>query len=394
LTHSFFNALTDRQQTLIERLIALGELVGSPLFPLDVVEVHGFGSFFRGKSRPKDVDLFIRCHRRPVREDFARFLELVHVLRFGAGYEHRFATPREAMHATYCRHAGPSLPGMEDEEFERGKFCEWLDGYSWNMLHPKTISDEVRVDAPEDYARRLIKRRLPNLNVLAFGSADEPVTDEGLCCGFVVSLWSPERRDVAANLQELLRPERLMENTLRELRCFEMQLGLVNAQAELLRAEIDLLFRILFPHDPPQAGWSWHEEWSKDRPELQKPKRILNQRDRAANQFHQEKWMAPVLPAYLKLSYGRASTMVDRLRREIKAQGDTIDLLEDIRSSLVHYQSGSVRSNRPVEEHVAIDVLSRGNARQRKAKEVLLKSMGIPIPSWTPAGDFPPEIGA
>jgi hypothetical protein len=383
-----FNSLTDRQQTLIERLIALGELVAGRTLPLDVIEIYGFGSFFRGKPRPQDVDLYLRCDRRPLREDFERFLTLAHKLRFTPTFQKQFATPQEAMHSVYRRHDGPSLPGMEDEEFERGRFCEWLEGFSWNMLHPQTIVDELKVDAPEEYAKRLIKRRLPNLNIVTFGNATDSPSDEGLSCGFVVSVWSRERRDVAANLAELFSPETLQENTHRELRNFEVQLTVLKSQLKLLRAEIDLLFQILRPQDPPQPAGDWHEQWSKDRPELRAPRRAHRQKEKASLQFDDLKWTAPIPAEYRALTHQKSLAMTERLRREIKQDSQMIEFLEEIQAALVQYQSGNGRVRRSAHEFVATDVLSRGNARQRKHKESLLQEFGIRIPARTTRGEL------
>ena len=51
--------LTKRQSVLFERLVKLGELAVKDVLPVKVTSIKGFGSFFRGKPSPKDVDLAI-----------------------------------------------------------------------------------------------------------------------------------------------------------------------------------------------------------------------------------------------------------------------------------------------------------------------------------------------
>jgi len=258
------------------------------------------------------------------------------------------------------------------------------------MLFPQNIAEHAGINWPEGYTIRMVKRCLPNINVLRYFDATDKAPRAGLRCGFTVSIWSTDAKDMATNLADAMTPEGLKENTLRELRCFEFQLPPIKAQVELLRAEIDLLLRILRPASPPVDFLTWHRDWAQDRPELRDAQKRLQQRETALKKFNDEDWGNPVPAEYGALSHVKALAMTENLRKTIATTRDRIDLLEDVQASLTCYQSGNARTERPAHEYVALDVLSRGNARQRKAKEAILKELGIAIPARLADGDLPP----
>ena len=121
----------------------------------------------------------------------------------------------------------------------------WIDGYSWNMLNPDTMQKEFAITSPEDYTKRMVKRRLPNLNIIRILNADDTKPQPiGLRCGFTVSLWSEETPEVASNLAELLSEKVLSRNLMLEMAYFDAQLPMVRAQEVLRRAEIEVIFSI------------------------------------------------------------------------------------------------------------------------------------------------------
>lgn len=380
--------LTDRQEVLIERLVGLSGLAASVALPLDVLEIRGFGSFFRGKGRPKDVDLIFRCHRRPHRPDFARFLELLKKIRFDQTYQDRYDNPRDAMDAAYRASDQPRLPGFDDSEVEQARFRDWLHGHTWNMLHARTMFDDSRITSSEEYAKRMVKRLFPNLNVMDFLNA----TDSHDCIrhGFTVQVWSRECPDTRANLADLLSEDRLNENTLHELRYFEKQLPVVQAEAELLRTEIGLLLLIARPESPGKGTYDWLEGWEKDREELKDLNDRLRHATAEAQRFDDADRGSPIPPEYYSLGHRKALAMTENMRKEIKRLYQSIELLKVVQWSLAKYQSGSYPSEHSAQVFAAIDALSQGNARERKLMENTLKELEIPIPARDPDGFFPP----
>lgn len=49
-----------RRQVLANRLGQLGKTLKTAILPVEVYEIWGFGSFFRAKERPNDVDIVVK----------------------------------------------------------------------------------------------------------------------------------------------------------------------------------------------------------------------------------------------------------------------------------------------------------------------------------------------
>lgn len=100
--------------------------------PFDVIQILSFGSFFRGKESPTDVDPVLRVACHPAR--FTLFHELIEKLRLTPHYEEAFATPREALlHVCATEASATKWPARQRERFTT-MHSHWLDGYTWNML--------------------------------------------------------------------------------------------------------------------------------------------------------------------------------------------------------------------------------------------------------------------
>jgi hypothetical protein len=127
-------------------------------------------------------------------------------------------------------------------EAERRLFGKWIEGYSWNMLHPDTIADQVNVHSPEGYARRLIKRNLTNLNVLQFFGPHDSPAGVGLRTHATVLVWSRAQPDVRANLDRALSEKHVLARILRELDNFDKQSFALSHQMRLLRRVMNLLY--------------------------------------------------------------------------------------------------------------------------------------------------------
>lgn len=67
---------TKRQQVLLGRLQVLLDRIAAWPLPLDIAEVLGFGSFFRQKAKPRDLDLEIRWSEQTrLYEGFVRLMD-------------------------------------------------------------------------------------------------------------------------------------------------------------------------------------------------------------------------------------------------------------------------------------------------------------------------------
>lgn len=373
---------TDRQQVLFDRLVTLGEWATSGELPLKVLEITGFGSFFRGKPRPHDVDLILRVQRPDHLPEFDRFVALIYSIRNDWDLEDLCPNPTDAVHHLHSARDQRVL-GVTDRDVRR--FGRWLGGYSWKMLRPQTIMQDLGLAAPEEYAKRMVKRELPNLNVIEFLNPNENQPRMvGLRCGFTVSIWSANAPDTASNLDRLLSDQCVTENVMRELAYFEVQLPLVRAHVALLRAKLDLLLQATRQQKTAESHWQWLEEWSKNQEALRKPQSDYDDADRAAAAYDDEQWGLGISPSNARpLSRQKAITEADRTRQEIKACYQEVDILEKALGYLAYYQSGAAEATLSAKEYVVTEMLGQGRVTQRKNVAACLREMGLPVPSST-----------
>lgn len=197
--------LTKRQNVLLDRLRILIDRVAMWPLPLVITEVWGFGSFFRKKENPRDLDLQLRfTNRTPEYEAFAEVMErLLH-------RDTVADTPVETL-ADIRSEIPPRLLGL---------MTKWVSLFSWNMLSVPIPC--VFVYSPEPLTCRLLREGLPKLSLHlenvdrgSWREKDHPV----------FFLWSREKPNLASNLEALNASENLRSALLQELTNFESQLA-------------------------------------------------------------------------------------------------------------------------------------------------------------------------
>lgn len=193
--------LAEKQRVLLDRLRTFGNWLSQGKLPVEVLEVRGFGSFFRGKTKPRDVDLVIR--RAGDTADFRLFSKLLDKATYGR-YSREFSTPQAALLKVFDQHYSHFLPGMIDMTAQRHLFEQWIEGYSWAMLYDTTIHRHITLRSSTEIARRLMKRHLPNVNIPMWLGPKEPIEKCGLHAGFTVLVWSREKPDIQANVETAL----------------------------------------------------------------------------------------------------------------------------------------------------------------------------------------------
>jgi hypothetical protein len=204
--------MTRRQSVLLDRLVTFCERCDSPDLPLRIDRVLGFGSFFRGKERPADVDLLATIgSQHPL---FPTFRDLV-------GQEitkdEASLTPAERMELTAACHADP------DVRRARPLFVSWLGGLSNHKLFGQGLP---MWKSPLLYTQHLLRASLPGVKVSLIAPDKEHHVQ------VVHEVWSPERADVRARVEQLwARDQR--DDLLKEGVWFERQ-----ARALLLEAAI------------------------------------------------------------------------------------------------------------------------------------------------------------
>ncbi len=127
---------TPRQKSLLDKLVEACKKIETIDLPIQIDEVHIFGSFIRGKAAPKDLDVMLIEGNRSEPED-----DLLHLFsgsnRVGKIFWEyfkplEFENPSAAIQAFY---------GAQDE---RGKlFSLWMSKYSWAKLYRESFGTYI-----------------------------------------------------------------------------------------------------------------------------------------------------------------------------------------------------------------------------------------------------------
>ena len=367
--------LTDRQQLLFDRLVTLGEWATQGELPLRVLEIRGFGSFFRGKPRPSDVDLIFRVQRPDHLPEFDQFLALLKSIRCDWDLEEQFSTPHRALERLRSN-GDDRCTEASDDDYR--KFLNWIEPYSWNMLHPDSMVRKSSFEAPEYYANRMVKRHLPKLNIVAFQNPDDTdVRPADLRCGFTVSIWSTNSTDTIANLHSLLSEKSVVENLHQELAYFNAQIPKAEALTRLYEAEIDLLNRIPQRRKRARSDWKWLEDFTKDHPELKEFQQQLEVAENVADRFDNEQWGRSLKSE--KASLVQAAHQADEARKKLKLLYEKNELQEEIRGRLAHFKSGCARTELPAQEYVVDCLLRKGSKKKKEQMAEFLRTLGYPV---------------
>lgn len=180
--------LSERQVLLLEHLVKFCGRCGSPDLPLQIVKVIGYGSFFRGKERPGDVDLFVVTGREhPLYERF-RSLVKSELSRRRASSK----SPSDRMRRIAASDPDPAVAQAA------GMFAGWLEGFSDAMLFDhKSIVDELFALDPQRFARRILHAGLPGIKAQLDRDIGEPVSK------VVHEIWSPQQTDVRSTVEQI-----------------------------------------------------------------------------------------------------------------------------------------------------------------------------------------------
>ena len=236
--------LTKRQAVLLDRLVAFCERCSSLDLPLRVAKVIGYGSFFRGKDRPGDVDLFVVTG-----EDHPLFDRFRGIVKGRLGREGGPSTPAERMRS--IAEADPDV--AESAEV----FARWLDGFSDAMLYDhRSIVDQLFAHHPQRFARRMLHAGLPGIRARLDRDYPEATTE------VVYEIWSPERPDVRSNVEQVWASDRRAD-LIAELRSFVdqgrphlLQIVVLNRIADRLARS-----RIRAVDEDLERVWKRFDDW-------------------------------------------------------------------------------------------------------------------------------------
>jgi hypothetical protein len=218
--------ISKRQSVLLDRLVAFCERCGSLDLPLRITRIYGYGSFFRRKDRPADVDLTVLCgERHPL---FERFVKLVED---DLDESCPALPPNERMRRLADCHPEPEIQDASP------MFSSWLEGVSDHMLFgQQTILGQTNKLSAHFYTQRLLHLSLPGIRgkLTSFNASHSAKV--------VHEIWSPEQTDVRAAVGRIwARDQR--DDLLTEARWFEEQARPYLLQIAVLQRITDRLLR-------------------------------------------------------------------------------------------------------------------------------------------------------
>jgi hypothetical protein len=376
--------MTQRQRVLLDRLLTLGTWLSDGKLPVQVTEVYGFGSFFRGKAQPRDVDLVLRCLLEDT-ADFQLFSTLLDKATYG-GFSSDFSTPQAALLHVFDQHYSSLLPGVINVTAQRRLFEEWIEGYTWGMLFDTTFHRQLTLRSATEIARRLIKRHLPNLNVPMWLSPDRPIDKCGLNAGFAILVWSREKPDIRANVETALTQDQRQLSVLAELAKFDPVLFRQETLYDLLTKASEQLLRTPRSRTRSESPEKWLRRWAKrhfgpDAHTLDSAMTV----ERMSATFGDKALALAVGKEYAPRSYDgvpleHLSALVEAKRKRIKSLWRNLEVYPAIIRALAAYKSNSVSTDLTAREFVLDRLQSTRNQRQWKMLVPILADLGISVP--------------
>jgi len=333
----------DRRAVLIDRLDQLSQRLDDPDLPVTVDSVGIFGSFCRGKERPKDVDLVIVLHRD---------LDPLETDESGCGHFKRTADPKWQEWLDFERKMLPKVWRarwkVDDDERPESwaKAAKVKKKYvRWCSVLSRTHFDELSWRGginPMMVTTRLLRKGLPGINILENTYFSWEDMEEGLTTSKVFLFWSREKPDWMANLDALQNTDYLRPLLASEYANFQSQYDYNEKRIQEVVAQVSAI--MAHPRRlqmVPKGGEFWgllevfskqfvsanteEDTWSphEGRREAEDRRKAIE----AAGEFNE--WNEQELAA-----------RVESLRVSIKKQPDRMRVWKTLRDGLLRFKSG------------------------------------------------------
>ena len=346
---------------------------------MQITEVYGFGSFFRGKPGPGDVDLVIR--RSDDTAEFRLFSDVLHEAAYGEGPE-SFSTLGDALLSVFDRRCCGCLPGRTEITKLRCLFEQWIKGYSWAMLCDR-LSRYGSLPTSRDIATRLMKRHLPGLNVAEWLDSKETIEHCGLRTGFSVLVWSQEKPDIRSNVEIALAHDKRRAIVLADLANLGPVLLRQVTLCDLMKRAIERLLRTPRSRGHCESVNKWVERWAKrhfghDAATLQSA--IVLEEATAVFGGDALKLSVSVdftPPSYDGLSLEQLSELVEENRARIKSLWTYLRVYPKVIWSLAAYKSNRISTDLAPRNYVSASVLLTCRQRERKKAALILADLGF-----------------
>lgn len=346
-----------------------------------VLEAYGFGSFFRGKDRPHDVDLLLRRSMEDT-NDFRLFSALLDKVSHG-GHSGRFETPQAALLHAFDERYSNLLPGLIDVHCQRALFEQWIEGYTWKMLFTSDMVQEFTLRSSTEIARRFVKRNLPNLNISWWIGPEEPAEKSGLRAGFVVLLWSREKPDIRSNVEESLQEDQRQGPILEDLARFDQDLFGIEIQIDLVKRAFGRLLRTPKSRKRADDYFEWLRAWTKRQRDINPAAldRAIFWDDLMAQEDIVEKLgLKYPSPSYDGMSVGELSKLAEERRSRLKPLRHYLDVAQEAIRLLAWYKSNQRVNERNPSEFLVAHFLHDKSREWWKKGRPVLADLGMNVP--------------
>lgn len=205
--------LNPRQKQLKQRLEIFCNRIQREQFPLFIKEVWGFGSFFRLKDKPRDIDLVLKSSG--INPIYKRFED---IFKKSLSKTSEYNLPKDAFLDT----AKLELTKKDFEEHS-SLFVSWIEHYTWNMIFGGILSIPEMVVNESDITKRVLIKELKGIQIFQIISHDKSL--DSLRAENINLIWSDTKPDTSSNLEVLLSPENIRLARIIELESFDKQIS-------------------------------------------------------------------------------------------------------------------------------------------------------------------------
>lgn len=215
--------LSTRQRSLLKQLERVVKTAQETELPMEVLEILGFGSFFRNKRNAKDVDIKIEYGKE--HQFFVPFCDLMKTISENARQNDVDST-HPTPYDLFDKLIADRLKENDNKEFleEFQRICgNWLQGITWNMLYNEEYNSVLDRHRLTD---RILKRSSRNV-IISHGIGR-------LLTNTIFSVWSTKKPDFKENIRQIFSPEVIRRSRLSCLQEFEIQIAALKLHSEFL----------------------------------------------------------------------------------------------------------------------------------------------------------------
>ncbi len=214
--------LTPRQAKLKEKLETFCDRVMCWPLPLKIEEIWGFGSFFRLKDIPTDIDLVLKYStRNPSYETFESILHKS--LKLVSTIE----SPKEAF-----THVAKQELAKGEFDTLMPAFTQWIERFTWDIIFGGIMSIPQAAINEETITKRVLVHELKGLQIFKIVSMQQSL--DWLNAESIHKVWDRAYPDAPANLGAILSPETVRATRIKEARNFARQISSHRQEYDIL----------------------------------------------------------------------------------------------------------------------------------------------------------------